>query len=126
MDRRYDPLVVLALQHRFRGARNDYIRELLKELEGADTFISGAPERLVDCPCCGYLTLDRRGEYDICAVCFWEDDGSVDPVRYSSVNHMTLGEGREHFLRVGACEERLIEKVVPNGHRMFHHIREAV
>jgi Cysteine-rich CPCC len=27
------------------------------------------------CPCCGFLTLDERGGYDICPVCFWEDDG---------------------------------------------------
>ena len=26
------------------------------------------------CLCCGYQTLDTRGEYDICPVCFWEDD----------------------------------------------------
>jgi len=26
------------------------------------------------CPCCGYLTLPERGAYDICPVCFWEDD----------------------------------------------------
>ena len=29
------------------------------------------------CPCCGYLTLgdEHRGGYEICPVCFWEDDG---------------------------------------------------
>lgn len=26
------------------------------------------------CLCCGYRTLDTRSEYDICPVCFWEDD----------------------------------------------------
>jgi hypothetical protein len=30
------------------------------------------------CPCCGYLTLDERGGYEICPVCFWEDDGQDD------------------------------------------------
>ena len=24
--------------------------------------------------CCGYRTLDERGAFDICPVCFWEDD----------------------------------------------------
>lgn len=24
------------------------------------------------CPCCGYLTLDERGGYEICSVCFWD------------------------------------------------------
>ncbi|NIP43329.1 MAG: hypothetical protein GWN61_14025, partial [candidate division Zixibacteria bacterium] len=27
------------------------------------------------CPCCGYRTLDDPpGSYDICGICFWEDD----------------------------------------------------
>jgi hypothetical protein len=30
------------------------------------------------CPCCGYRTLLERGAYDICQVCFWEDDGQDD------------------------------------------------
>lgn len=32
------------------------------------------------CPCCRYITLPTRGGYDICPVCFWEDDGQDDPV----------------------------------------------
>ena len=29
------------------------------------------------CPCCGYKTLDEEppNTYDICEICFWEDDG---------------------------------------------------
>jgi hypothetical protein len=30
------------------------------------------------CPCCGYYTLDGRGGYDICPVCFWEDDSALE------------------------------------------------
>jgi hypothetical protein len=30
------------------------------------------------CPCCGFRTLNERGGYDICPVCFWEDDGQDD------------------------------------------------
>ncbi|WP_198674015.1 CPCC family cysteine-rich protein [Chitinophaga alhagiae] len=26
------------------------------------------------CPCCGYITLSERGGYEICPICFWEDD----------------------------------------------------
>ncbi|MEV0490026.1 CPCC family cysteine-rich protein [Streptomyces atratus] len=30
------------------------------------------------CPCCGFVTLGERGNYEICSVCFWEDDGQDD------------------------------------------------
>ncbi|MDE7478291.1 MAG: hypothetical protein K2M91_10135, partial [Lachnospiraceae bacterium] len=37
------------------------------------------------CLCCGCKTLDSRAEYDICPVCFWEDDAylifSEKPIR---------------------------------------------
>jgi hypothetical protein len=26
------------------------------------------------CPCCGYKTLPEKHLYDICPICFWEDD----------------------------------------------------
>lgn len=76
------------------------------------------------CPCCGYLTLDERGGYDICPVCYWEDDAYLVPseggfigVRLngaedeqlldavSGANHgLTLREGRENYRKFGACE----------------------
>jgi hypothetical protein len=30
------------------------------------------------CPCCGHLTLDERGGYEICGECGGEDDGQDD------------------------------------------------
>ncbi|MFI8189745.1 CPCC family cysteine-rich protein [Streptomyces sp. NPDC085946] len=27
------------------------------------------------CPCCGFLALGERSTFEICSVCFWEDDG---------------------------------------------------
>ncbi|MBB6365897.1 hypothetical protein FHR56_001010 [Xanthomonas sacchari] len=29
-------------------------------------------------PCCGYKALSERAAFEICAVCFWEDDGQDD------------------------------------------------
>ena len=51
------------------------------------------------CPVCGYLTLIERNIYDICGICFWEDDGIDDfeENNESGPNRMTLKEGRILF-----------------------------
>ncbi|MDQ0194587.1 rubrerythrin [Paenibacillus wynnii] len=45
--------------------------KVLKFLKGNDLMTK------FTCPCCGYKTLDEEppGTYDICKICFWEDDG---------------------------------------------------
>lgn len=69
------------------------------------------------CPCCGYKTLDERGGFDICSVCFWEDDGQDDAdagLRHPfSPNHVSLAQARENYRRIGACEERCLKFVRP-------------
>src|SRR3569833_2977032 len=43
--------------------------------------VSGPIEcQVFRCPCCGVRTLIERGGYDICSVCFWEDDGQDVPI----------------------------------------------
>ena len=39
----------------------------------------------------------KTGHYEICKVCFWEDDGNIELTKYSGVNRMTLNEGKEKF-----------------------------
>jgi len=71
------------------------------------------------CPCCGYFTLHGRGEYDICPVCFWEDDlasenyGHPAPGRPEGPNHVHLWQARENFRNFGVSEERLKAYVRP-------------
>ncbi len=69
------------------------------------------------CPCCHYKTLEERGGYDICPVCYWEDDGQdeedTDTKRAFSPNHMSLTQARENYRHFGACQERLIQYVRP-------------
>lgn len=49
------------------------------------------------CPCCGYKTLPSRGDYELCPVCWWEDDGG-EPWEFSGPNGQTLVEGQAEFL----------------------------
>jgi len=69
------------------------------------------------CPCCRHLTLPERGGYDICPVCFWEDDGQddadADVVRGGPNGRLSLIEARKNYLRLGACEERMPSSVRP-------------
>ena len=62
------------------------------------------------CPCCGYYTLESVGEYEICPVCFWEDDPlqREKPDYEGGANELSLNECRENYKKYGACEERLV------------------
>ena len=52
------------------------------------------------CPCCGCLTIDEQAGWDICPVCFWEDDGALDGV---GANHgISVEKGRENLKLFGA------------------------
>lgn len=61
------------------------------------------------CPCCHFLTLPKRYDYDICQVCFWEDDELADG--YSYGNDMTLEEGQATFRLIGACDPAMLPHV---------------
>lgn len=69
------------------------------------------------CPCCGYLTLGERGGFEICSVCFWEDDGQdehdADDVRGGPNGALSLRDARRNFDVFGASEERSIYSVRP-------------
>jgi hypothetical protein len=69
------------------------------------------------CPCCGCRTLDERGGFDICPVCFWEDDGQddadADVVRGGPNGGLSLTQARKNYAEVGACELRCLPNVRP-------------
>lgn len=57
------------------------------------------------CPCCGYDTLDDRGNYDICTICWWEDDGQdnddANKARGGPNSILSLTRARLNFLQHG-------------------------
>ncbi len=90
------------------------------------------------CLCCGYKTLDeKRGSFDICPVCFWEDDMFITPTKNvdgkidlsylnlendadyenyldipSGANHgLTLRQGRTNYKEFGACDKECLKSV---------------
>ncbi len=59
----------------------------------------------LSCPCCGYKTLDEIGEWEICSVCWWEDDGQdnqdADKVKGGPNGTLSLTQARINFINHG-------------------------
>jgi hypothetical protein len=69
------------------------------------------------CPCCRYVTLSERGGYEICPVCFWEDDGQddhdADVVRGGPNYSLSLTQARSNFRQHRGGRTRVLEFVRP-------------
>lgn len=67
------------------------------------------------CPCCGCRTLRERAGFEICPVCFWEDDGQdshdADEVRGGPNGSLSLTQAQRNFQDFGACDRKAIEHV---------------
>jgi hypothetical protein len=67
------------------------------------------------CPCCGYKTMSEKpgGTYNICQVCFWEDDPFQfnDPDCEGWANGVSLRQGQKNFQEFGACARDMIKNV---------------
>lgn len=64
------------------------------------------------CPCCGHLTFgEPPGSYEICPVCFWEDDISQlrFPLMGGGANKPSLLEAQANYRAFGACEREMLE-----------------
>ena len=96
-DSKYDEIIFFKLRDDLKGVRNEF---LVKETGLKIT--CGIPTKLEICPCCGYRTIENRCEFEICKVCWWEDDGQDNEIadKYGTgVNdEITLTQGRYNFL----------------------------
>jgi hypothetical protein len=67
------------------------------------------------CPCCGYKTYlhEPDGSYDICRVCYWEDDliQLKDPNYEGGANRISLKQAQRNFQEFGACEKDMVKWV---------------
>lgn len=69
------------------------------------------------CPCCGNLTLEenRIGSFEICPVCFWENDNIQfdDPDYEGGANVVSLNQARQNYQEFGASMKEYIANVRP-------------
>ena len=66
------------------------------------------------CPCCGYKTMSLAppNTFDICPVCYWEDDGVqyAKPDYANGANKISLNEAKANFSKFGAILEEYSNK----------------
>lgn len=87
--------------------------------DGIDHFRNARGIRVTDqfyhCPCCGYPSLCTRGSFELCPICYWEDDGQDEHdssrVRGGPNGHLSLDMARAHYAAFGACETAMIKYV---------------
>ncbi len=67
------------------------------------------------CACCGYRTVSEgtRDTYEICPICFWEDDPvqAKDPNLAGGANEPSLRTAQSNFEAIGACERDALKHV---------------
>jgi RNAse (barnase) inhibitor barstar len=95
----------------------DLMRECLSEFQKERPNYSFSVDFVGDtdpeypCPCCGYIVfLEPPGSYEICPICFWEDDAlqlEYATTLAGGANGPTLAEAQENYRKLGVSEERL-------------------
>jgi hypothetical protein len=67
------------------------------------------------CPCCGFLTLNERGGFEVCPVCYWEDDGQSDidagEVRGGPNRNLSSAQARTNYREYGAVSPEFVKFV---------------
>ncbi|MCB2299517.1 CPCC family cysteine-rich protein [Clostridium tagluense] len=80
---------------------------------------------LYACPCCGYKTLSEKppGTYEICRVCYWEDDGLQygDPDCEGGANQESLRVAQKNFSSQFVDENGEVKKF-PNSIDGYNYI----
>jgi hypothetical protein len=93
------------------------------------------PRPLFRCPCSGLPTLSERSSWDICNVCWWEDDGQDDP-RANEVwggpnKQYSLSAARANFLSHGHMYDRgkgidVVETPSPERCALLTYVRKVL
>lgn len=68
------------------------------------------------CPVCDHRTIEVQGTFEICPVCFWEDDGiytDPDVVMGGPNGDLSLTQARNNFKEFGAISREFTKNVRP-------------
>ncbi|HBF85195.1 MAG TPA: hydrolase [Streptomyces sp.] len=85
-----------------------------ESLMGPESTSAPPPGGWLPCPCCGHQMFVEMGSYDICSVCFWEEDLAQLRWPWSfGANAVCLVDAQRNYQRFGAMEERFLKHVRP-------------
>jgi len=102
---RFNAAIALYLRSRPGAATNEYLLHQVTEIDRTVIAVTGDTPDAEACPCCGRKTIGERGCYEICLVCWWEDDGQdndqADEVLGGPNGRLSLTEARRNFLVQG-------------------------
>lgn len=91
------------LETDIQGVSNGFLAEIICAVTGYNFEVCGEGEKMYPCPCCGFKTLTEiynltEGTgYEICPYCGWEDDGTIDPKVYRSINKGSMNDYRKNM-----------------------------
>ena len=113
-----DAIINFLIETELVGVSNEYLGNRLSDMNHESIKVVGAIEELYPCVICNFRTLNTKGEYEICRVCFWEDDGSsVDD--YSNVNSLNVVDAKNNFINFGAVSKESKKYVANDSREMF-------
>lgn len=73
------------------------------------------------CPCCNFLTKEFANDFEICPICFWQDDGQndmdSDKIKGGPNKDYSLTEARQNF-------QRNYTMFRPSDKELFNYTRE--
>lgn len=105
----FNPALLYALKFRYLIYNNSKLQQIYKDFYHQNIDINeDSRNSFLKCPCCDFYSLSTKSEYEICGICFWEDDGQT-PHKYSSVNRMTMIKYRKNFYEKNSKDE--LEKI---------------
>jgi hypothetical protein len=101
---KYENNLLIMEQFQFNNLiTNEYLQLLMADLYKCEIkVIDPQPilEDAIKCICCGFKISFKEGDIDICPVCNWQDVYTEDEDKYSSTNHSSLKQYREHFKKI--------------------------
>ena len=99
----------------FKALSETLSRKSMEEVAARQNEMTGVKH---PCACCEHITMEAppgSGTYDICPVCYWEDDASQfkDPDDALGANSVSLNTAKENFKAIGACDQKVLPSVRP-------------